>query len=353
MSKKNRYKLSSIFVSFTVILLLGFLAVYYYKNYDHCVEERVSFDFGTGFIKGKIGVVDKCQRKIIATREFAEIKNQLVPCFVKNNENEIIISEVCFASTLEKFIKLKQVLGVDCKKQTCKSIATAWARRAVNSEQLIEELNFHGANVRKISQNEEGSTALKAVLGYLHNKKFESDLIVFDIGGGSFQISTFDSEGKVVVYLGNEGIESYHKVLKSKLGLPNDRFLNAEEGEKVINQSKKDFGSSLKYSAVIDSKIKSSKNVFAIGGPIQKGLMYQLNSGRIINDNVLVQLASKFNNKSLHEVMSESYPNLRGDYALTAQFSCYMLAGILRGAEITEMTISDATLNDYVLINDF
>lgn len=353
MSNKKRFKFASFGTLFFAILLLGFLASYYYKNFEQCVEERVSFDFGTGFIKGKIGVVDKCQHKIIATKEFAEIRNQLVPCFEKNEKGEVQIAELCFSSTVDKFLKLKQVLGVDCKKQTCKSIATAWARRANNSEDLIRELNFHGANIRKITQNEEGVTALKAVLGYLHNKKYQDDLIVFDIGGGSFQISTFDESGNVVVFLGNEGMESYHKLLKSKLGLPNDRFLTSDEGEKIVQQAQKDFGVMISKNDILHDKILNSKNLFAIGGPIQKGLMYQLNSGRTITEPKLKEIAGKFGDKTLHEVISESFPNLRGDYAITAQFSCYMLAGILKGAGIKEMVISDATLNDYILLNDF
>ena len=353
MTNKKRFRFVSLCVVFLTILLLGSIASYYYRNFDQCVEERVSFDFGTGFIKGKIGVVDKCQHKIIATKEFAEIRNQLVPCFEKNQRGEVEIAELCFATTLDKFIKLKQVLGVDCKKQTCKSIATEWARRAINSDQLLQQLNFHGANVRKITQEEEGGTALKAVLGYLNNKKFKDDLVVFDIGGGSFQISTFGEEGKVVVFLGNEGIESYHKLLKSRLGLPNDRFLTIAEGERIIQQSQNDFGIMIAKNSTIHEKMAKTKSFFAIGGPIQKGLMYQLNTGRVINEKKLLTTAELFVGKTLHEVTASHFHNLRGDYALTAQFSCFMLAGIMRGAGIDEMIISDATLNDYVLLNDF
>lgn len=353
MLNKKRYSFFSLYAVLAAFFFIILFSTYYFKNFDQCVEERVSFDFGTGFIKGKIGVVDKCQHKIIATKEFAEIRNQLVPCFEKDEKGKVKIAELCFATTVDKFIKLKQVLGVDCKKQTCKSIATEWARRAVNSDQLISQLNFHGANVRKITQEEEGGTALKAVLGYLNNKKFKDDLVVFDIGGGSFQISTFDEDGEIVVFLGNEGIESYHKLLKAQLDLPTDRFLSREEGEKIIEQAKKDFGKQIHNNKVIHQKMVNTMSFFAIGGPIQKGLMYQLNTGRIINEKKLLTTAELFIGKTLHEVTASHFPNLRGDYALTAQFSCYMLAGILKGAGISEFTISDATLNDYVLLNDF
>lgn len=355
MKKKNK-KLLVIALTASLLAIIAVFSFIYDHNYN-CFEERVSFDFGTGSIKGKVAVVDKCKGIIATSKEFKENSNLMVPCMEINEEGQKLIKESCFETTKMRFIELENTLNISCRKQKCRSIATAWARNSMNSEELITQINGLGANLRKVSQEEEGQIAFKSVMANLDGKVDAKDVIVFDIGGGSFQLSTMDDNGNIHVFKGDNGVESFDKLIRDKYNFPHtssNPYFGSSELEMVVNDTIERYASQIKNDAVISAKLKSPNvKVYGIGGPIQRALLKQMYTTEIITPDVLKVLAESFIGKHPSEMLEKYYPDLPENFIIAVQVSCLMIKGIMHSMEINEFEISPALNNDYILVHEF
>ena len=355
MKKKNK-KLLVIALTASLLAIIAIFSFIYDHNYN-CFEERISFDFGTGSIKGKVAVVDKCKAVIASSHEFKENSNLMVPCMETNEAGQKLIKDSCFETTKMRFIELENTLDVSCRKQKCRSIATAWARNSINSEDLITQINGLGANLRKVSQEEEGQIAFKSVIANLSGRIDPQNVIVFDIGGGSFQLSTLDEAGNIHVFMGDNGVESFDKLIRHKYNFPqtsSNPYFTSSELEMVVSDTIEMYKAQIKNDPVISAKLKNPDiKVFGIGGPIQRALLKQMYTTEIITPDVLRVLAESFIGKHPSEMLEKYYPDLPENFIITVQVSCLMIKGIMDSMEIKEFEISPALNNDYVLVHEF
>jgi exopolyphosphatase/guanosine-5'-triphosphate,3'-diphosphate pyrophosphatase len=96
------------------------------------------------------------------------------------------------------------------------AVATAAFRSANNSDAYIQRiLKETGVQVHIIDQALEGELAFKAVQSHFgvnpHN------LVVWDIGGGSLQLTTVDENGKLVIYRGTEASTPFKNYVIEKI----------------------------------------------------------------------------------------------------------------------------------------
>lgn len=355
MKKKNKRLLVTALTALSLAIIAIFSFIYDH-NYN-CFEERVSFDFGTGSIKGKVAVVDKCKGIIATSRIFKENSNLMVPCIETNEANSKQIKESCFETTKMRFIELEKTLDISCRKQKCRSIATAWARNTINSDELIGQINGLGANLRKISQEEEGQIAFKSVMANLGGKIDPKDIIVFDIGGGSFQLSTLDEQGNIHVFMGDHGVESFDKFIREKYNFPqtsSNPYFSSSQLEMIVNDTMEKYKSQIENDPIISKKLANPNiKVFGIGGPVQRALLKQMYTTEIITPDVLKVLAESFIGKHPSEMLERYYPDLPENFIITVQVSCLMIKGIMHSMGINEFEISPALNNDYVLVHEF
>jgi len=81
------------------------------------------------------------------------------------------------------------------------AVATASFRKATNADAFIDRIYKEtGIKVHVIDQNLEGILAFEAVSSNVDSHP--ENLLVWDIGGGSFQFTTLDEKGELTVYRG-------------------------------------------------------------------------------------------------------------------------------------------------------
>ena len=140
------------------------------------------------------------------------------------------------------------------------------------------------------------------------------DVIVFDIGGGSFQLSTLNENGDIHVFKGDHGVESFDKFIREKYDFPqtsHDPYFKHSELEMVTSDAVLRYAEQIKNDDVIYKKLSNPNlKVFGVGGPIQRALLQQMYTTEIITPDVLKVLAESFIGKHPSEMLEKYYPCL-------------------------------------------
>ena len=180
----------------TTIWVLAFSS--YAKN--PCHVTRAAIDVGSGTTKFAQAIVDKCNGRIVKIQKFEKKRVPHADSLAKNNNFFDEEVQKMGIKTLKEFLS-KLDNGVPVV-----AIATSAFRTAINSDEYVEKiisetsLKFH-----VISQEQEAAFGLKAASSLAGGRP--SDFLVWDIGGGSMQISSANSDGaqgpQLSTYLGH------------------------------------------------------------------------------------------------------------------------------------------------------
>ncbi len=173
---------------------------------------RAAIDIGSGATKLKVALVNiKTQKieKVLVNESFTVQYQEELEKSTNNTFNEAVMNTGIAAIKKSKEIALqygaKKVIGV----------ATASFRKAANVDQYVARiLRETDVQVHIIDQQLEGILGFKATTAQLQTAV--KDVVVWDIGGGSFQFSTLDQNGEVLVYRGEDAsIPFKNHVLKA------------------------------------------------------------------------------------------------------------------------------------------
>ncbi|MCE2993391.1 MAG: hypothetical protein ACK5WS_01345 [Alphaproteobacteria bacterium] len=344
---------------FTLALLIALIPLSYYtflyNKEKTCNELRYSFDIGTGAMKSRIGLVDKCNNKILKIFAKSERPTRFEQCMVINAIGENEITEECMKRVIGEFKQLENDYNMSCLTEKCAGVATAWARKAANSDKMIEMFKANGLHLKKIPQETEGVLSFEAVRSsHLLDGIDDTKLVVWDIGGGSFQFTTLDQNGKVHVYNGPHGIESFEKEIRRVFNLSADSafpFFSNEVLDRVINYAANSYGKPMQDEALIAAKLQDPEViVVAVGGPFVKGFKEQMDMPQDLTLDDLSYELMMFENKTAQDVAIQ-YPKLPESYRVTAQSSLILIKAIMIGAVINKVKIMPVGLSDYVLID--
>ncbi len=337
---------------FLVLLVFTGLIVFYLISSHVCTEKRYSFDIGSGSIKAKAALVNHCKGVLVENLGNYVVHNKFVNCLINSNGTNNI-SVDCFNKGLAAVDDIEHHYGIKCSEEKCAGVATAWARQATNSDNIIQGFRDKHINVEIVSQEQEGEIAFKSARAHKDVKRVsEKNIIVWDIGAGSFQLTTLDDEGKLHVYHGATGIETYEQVIRSKYKIHQSDelpYLTDAQLKEALETASKDVGNLVLNDPVIAKKLMDPKvKVFTMGRPMYWGLKIDLELPANLNKEKLVDTALKFSGKTADE-MKTLYHNLPDHFIYSAQASLVVIYGIMNGAGIKEINILDSTMNDYVL----
>lgn len=330
------------------ILTLLFICLFSNAFASDCIQKKVTIDIGSGSIKSAGFVYDSCNKTIKQRLGSYDQHLKYELCIVDENGEKVIKHE-CIDQTREIAQNIKNHYSVNCGEEgKCYGVATAWARKASNSQDVLDVYRSEGMDVKLLSQAEEGELGFKTVVSILEYGKEDQDLIVFDIGGASFQLSTKNPEGKIEVLNGSDGVESFNKRMKKHFGEKTTYLTESqikELGKKIIPELKAE----LETNKALVSKIKSKKyDVIAIGRPMYVGMRYQMDFPQTFHKKQVLETALKFSNKTSQEA-HKVFPKIADHFILAAQASLIYVYYIMEATGIEEMTIAVARPTDYLV----
>lgn len=202
------------------------------------IIRRAAFDFGSGKIKLQVADVDTDNHSIVQSiytqasvvQLSEDAANHPQGYFSENIQNQAITAA---QNLKQKAIELGAVEFI--------GLATEAYRKAPNGQKLVDkyfsELNLP---VKIISQMEEGKIGFLALIA--ETNLDPSQVISWDIGGGSFQVTYFDDEKNIQVYMAPFGrITTKNAIIK---------FIKGDDPSKVASpnpMSSREWESSLQY----------------------------------------------------------------------------------------------------------
>ncbi len=310
-------------------------------------EVRYVFDIGSSNTKSYCCVVDKANDRIISIIDSITVAMPYQEYINNSHNNEL--SPEAFERSCEAMTKILSYYNIapkDNPKLHCAGIATAWARNAVNSQELIDKINNQfGVHIEIASQQLEGELGVRALKAnpIMHMDKYYS---VLDIGGGSFQLGYHSASDDIYVYNGPYGAVNYANEMRALLGVGGNAMLNVDQLHSIINIASKKIACSISEYLVTTNM---HGNVYAIGNMVNKSIKplvtamltdhtsknahnyhYDKHSVTIEEMFTLVSILGTNDEAKLHEM----YPELSEYDMHTAQTNVTLLCSIMESADI-------------------
>ncbi len=326
-----------------LVLSVVFLPLVGFCSEKEC-EVRAAIDIGSGATKLKVAEVNVKTGKIervLVNESFAVQYQEGLEKSAKNMfEDELMKTGL---EALKKSQKLAKKHGAE----KVVAVATASFRRAANVQDFIHRIEREtGIKVHIIDQELEGALGFKAAIAQLNVDP--ETIVVWDIGGGSFQFSTLDAKGDVVVHRGldasipfkNYVIKQIQKKDPDVVTTPNP--LSQKELNEAESQARK---LSKKVDSLFKKKIGSpNTKVVGIGNIFAYGI------------HPLVGKKTSFTLKEL----SQKVQHLKGktdkdlgedDFVNVAVTNPVLVLGFMQSLGITEMDIADINNADGALLH--
>lgn len=161
---------------------------------------RAAIDIGSGATKLKVAEVNletKKIDKVLAVENFAvQYQETLL------NSPDHMFTEEVMQQGINSLLESKAI-AENLGAEKVVAVATASFRSGKNAEEFIDRIYREtGIKVHIIDQELEGILNFEAATAQVDIPP--EDLIVWDIGGGSFQFTTLDKDGKIMVYRGTD-----------------------------------------------------------------------------------------------------------------------------------------------------
>lgn len=309
----------------------------FYAIANNCEEVRGAFDIGSGSTKAYVAVVDTCKKTILKTlhEEQASIgfKDSLEKSKDQTFSNEVISeAKLKIQSMTDKMKKLNA--------KRISAVATAAFRDAKNAQKAANEIaGKSGVKIKIISQKEEARLGVRSAMANPSLKQdSENKLAIWDIGGGSMQITYSDKKGYASVYEGdlasvnfkNKVISELQKKDIKQVSSPNP--IGADFTRAIAlaeNDAKKNTPDSLK-------KVSSTSKWIGIGGVWWFSVRNQLNKSKLVTDKDL--------EKALNERSKLKDDQIKSSYAATDVTNLALVLGYMKALSIKQVEPIEASL---------
>ncbi len=166
-----------------------------------CNENRMGLDIGSGSTKMMVAEVDICSKKIIKVLVNESRSVGYNDDFEKSKDQSISKGmEDKGLAALQELIALGKVH----KPKKTKGVATSVFRKAKNGKEIIARFAKKlKLNLKVISQEEEAMLGYASALSVIPLQDAGKKIVVWDIGGGSMQMTSKDEKGETQMYLGS------------------------------------------------------------------------------------------------------------------------------------------------------
>lgn len=309
-----------------------------------CIQTNAAFDIGSGTTKMKIAKVDICKHKIIKILFESNRSVEYKQALKESKSN--ILEERIIKVGIKKLLELK----AEAKQFNPKSylaVATSAFRTAVNGEKIAKQISKEtGIFIKVISQEKEAEIGfVGASLGLESNLE---NYIVWDIGGGSMQMTTVNSQGKYSIYEGKLASVSFKNHIIEKIQKKN---INKVKSPNPISKTEKniaisyasEFARSTIPADIIAKLKKANTNIIGIGGVHYFSIAKKVSG----SENYSLKMLEDQITKNLNRTDSELGDD---EYVSTDTVNLILVAGFMKEFGIKEVKTKKINMTNGILI---
>jgi exopolyphosphatase/guanosine-5'-triphosphate,3'-diphosphate pyrophosphatase len=309
---------------------------------ERCIMRRAAFDIGSATTKMKVAEIDRCVgriRKILASDD--------APVFYRDDLKES--PKVFKRETMERglaVLREMQAQAASHYPDSASAIATAAFRRAENAAELTARIEHQlGIPVRVITQLQEARLGFVGAVSQAAVEPHRA--VVWDVGGGSMQITTLRDDGHLLIYEGKFASGQMRdfvitKVQSSEGAPPTPPPVSPNPVYEEHADEACDFAA--KYAATdvpegLRLKLADEQTVVVgIGALKYYGDTPASEPGASCTRNGL--------EARIDDLLGKSDAEIGGSYAGTAVSDRLLLLGFMRGLNIEKVVLADVDLTD-------
>jgi exopolyphosphatase/pppGpp-phosphohydrolase len=342
---------------FAIVVLLAAIIGGYVFYQHSCIETRLVFDIGSGTMKSSLAQVNRCSGTLWQQIESKAKNVKLANCLEKKPHGKLHITQECLELANKSFHELEDEYNIKCNSTSCAGIATEWARRAENSNELIDYLKSHGLKINVVTAEEEGRIAFNAVRLMPEVSVVNIDhIIVWDIGGASYQLSTMDRHHKLHVFGGKYGVEVFENELREIMNKPAgtpQTYLTPDEIKEAIKIAHNLVSPALLKDHFLIQKARDHNvKVFATGRPFNMANLKQMYFPKVFHKADLLKNAEIFCGQTPQSIKQNHFPELADHYLETAQYSMIIMYTIMDILGIDQVEIVDTAMTNALLVDE-
>lgn len=347
LSIKNLFRTLKICIYLSLALMIPLVSAQQFLIKDPVVTQekviRAAIDIGSGATKLRVAEVNlKTHKieKILVNESFTVQYQEQLAKSTNNSFNEEVMK------TGIEAIKKSAEIAAKYNAQKVIAVATASFRKAANSQEFIDQIyKATGVRVYVIDQELEGKLAFNAVLSQGdYNPK---NLVVWDIGGGSLQLTTLDEKGEYNIYRGDIASIHFKNMMIQEIQKKNILEVTTPNPIAALDIHKGVLKSS-EIAENVDSTFKhrlSQPNVqvVGVGNIFAYGVYPAVGKKSPFKQQELVQALFGMANKPDHEVGG-------GDYANVQVSNTILVLGYMCALNLHEMDVLDVNNADGAML---
>lgn len=317
------------------------------------LELRLVFDIGSGGTKFMLGIIDIQNRKIVKILQEGGIVMPYQKC-ISESPNGKTLTKECMDQGLASLMKIVSIYGTkDIKLLNNAGIATAWARNAENINEYLSILKTHGFNIVVLSQQAEGEIGYKAAESHYMPCAGENRMaVVWDIGGGSYQLSAKEKDGSIYVHHGKYGSSNFNKKVKQyiakKYDIPEGKLWSERELKAAEEFAKKEVTDQISQDKhLLDLMVDKCVDFVAIGQFMNLGVKPLVGNSDFIVEHKIDKVLESTYDKTLGEA-AKLFPSRSVDFLPVIQSDLILAKAIMHGIGKENFTVLNAKSVDYV-----
>ncbi len=300
---------------------------------------RASLDIGSGATKLRVAEVDLKEHKIVKLL----VNQQFTVPYQKSltASSDMTFSDEVMDQGIQAIKKAKEIAQENGAKKVV-AVATSAFRKASNANELVKKIESEtGVDVFIIDQALEGELAYEAVKAEVDTH--EDKMVVWDIGGGSLQLTSKKEGGGFIIYRGKEASEPFKNFIIEQIQgkdikqvtTPNpmtiEQIQKATEHAKVVASRVDD----LFQQKVKDPNIK----VYGVGSVFSFGILPAVNGQNPVTVQELGEAVQGMAGKDDAALGG-------GDFADVQLSNSILIHGMMEGLEIPEVEVIDVNNAD-------
>lgn len=329
--------------SFFLLLLLVGITPSYAQSRDPDVVVRAALDVGSGATKLRVAEVN--------------LRNHKIERILTTQSFSVPYQEQLLQSKDGTFNDQVMTTGLDAMKQSAEiarkygaekviAVATAAFRKAHNAPEFIDRIyNETGIPVYVIDQELEGKLAFQAAQSELGVNPL--NLVVWDIGGGSLQLTAMNSQHHYVIYRGHEASIPFRNHVIEKIerkSLQDTSSPNPMTFEQIFQSMRHARYVASEVDHYFKHKISEPQTVVVgVGNIFSYQIMPMLGNKETITMNELAKSVNSLVGKTDKDVGG-------GDFANVYVTNAILVLGHMDALNIQKMQIADINPADGALV---
>lgn len=293
---------------------------------------RAAIDIGSGATKLRVAEIDLKSQKIVNVLESKSFAVPFQEQLSKSNEDSFD------RQVMDQGVEALQQSVAIAKKYHAEqviAIATAAFRKAHNADDYIAEIyNKTGVKVYVIDQHLEGELAFQAVRGQFGYDP--TKLVVWDIGGGSLQLTTVDDQGKYEIYRSLDAsipVKNYVITEIKKEDLNTVSTPNPLNLEQLLKTQFHAIRLAQKVDQVFKDKIQNPSTEIVGVGNIFGYQIAAIAGGKTVTQEQMVAAVA--------DLAHKSDEHIGGEYANVHVTNAILVLGFMEGLSISNMHVAD------------